>query len=109
MTKTKVSFVIALVTAPEMKTARKLARAALQDRLAACANLIPGIESHYWWLGKIERDNEVLIIFKTTTARLEKLQKMTLALHPYDTPEFIVFRLTQGNQRYLNWIAQSVS
>lgn len=109
MAKTKVSFVIALVTAPEMKTARKLARAALRDRLAGCANLIPRIESHYWWQGKIECGNEILIIFKTTIARLEKLQKMTMALHPYDTPEFIVFRLAQGNQRYLDWIIRSVS
>lgn len=109
MANKKVSFVIALVTAPEMRTARKLARAVLKDRLVACANLIPKIESHYWWQGKIERGHEVLIIFKTTTARLEKLQKMTLALHPYDTPEFIVFRLTQGNRRYLDWITHSVS
>jgi periplasmic divalent cation tolerance protein len=109
MAKTKVSFVIVLVTAPEVRTARKLARAALEDRLVACANLIPRIESHYWWRGKIERGNEVLIIFKTTAARLEKLHKMTMALHPYDTPEFIVFPLAQGDQRYLDWIIQSVS
>ena len=64
---------VVLVTAPDMKTARKLARAALEARLIACANLIPKIESHYRWQGKIERGTEVLLVVKTTTARLAAL------------------------------------
>ncbi|HEU5123154.1 MAG TPA: divalent-cation tolerance protein CutA [Verrucomicrobiae bacterium] len=97
-------FKIVLVTAPGLKVARTLARKALQARLAACANLIPKIESHYWWQGKIERSSEVLILFKTTNAQIKPLEKLILAAHPYDTPEFVVLTLSSGNQRYLKWI-----
>jgi len=101
-------YAMVLVTAPDLKTARKLARAALAARLIACANLIPGIESHYWWQGKIERGAEVLLLLKTTTARLAALEKVITGAHPYDTPEFIVLPLAGGNRRYLAWLDQSV-
>src|SRR5580658_5181442 len=97
-------FHIVLVTAPDLKTARRLARAALRERLAACANLVPGLESHYWWRGKIESSHEVLILFKTRASLLRKLEKLILAEHPYDTPEFVVLRLTAGTERYLAWL-----
>ena len=97
-------FRIVLVTAPDLKTARRLARAALRQRLAACANLIPGLESHYWWRGKIESGREVLLMFKTRASRLRKLERLILAQHPYDTPECVAFRLTAGTQRYLAWL-----
>jgi periplasmic divalent cation tolerance protein len=100
-------FQIVLVTAPDLKTARKLARAALQARLIACANLVPGIESHYWWQEKIERGAEVLLILKTTRKALAALEKLILAQHPYDTPEFVVLPISQGNRRYLNWLSRS--
>jgi periplasmic divalent cation tolerance protein len=101
------NFRIALVTAPDLKTARRLAGAALKARLIACANLIPKIESHYWWQGKIERGAEVLLILKTTKASLAKLEKLILLEHPYDTPEFLVLSLQGGNSRYLRWLATS--
>src|SRR5713226_1546952 len=69
-------FELVLVTAPNLKTARKLARAALTARLIACANLLPKIESHYWWKEKIEHGKEVLMLLKTTTARLAALEKL---------------------------------
>ena len=97
-------FSLVLVTAPDLKTARRLARAALRKRLAACANLIPGLESHYWWRGKIESCREVLLLFKTRASRLRKLERLILAEHPYDTPEFVAFRLTTGTERYLAWL-----
>jgi periplasmic divalent cation tolerance protein len=102
------AFKIVLVTAPDLKTARKLANAALQARLIACANLVPKVESHYWWNGKIERGAEVLMILKTTSRRLAALEKLVLALHPYDTPEFVVLDLRGGNRRYLDWVNTSV-
>jgi periplasmic divalent cation tolerance protein len=98
-------FSVVLVTAPDLKTARALARAALQARLIACANLVPKIESHYWWRGKIESAAEVLLILKTTKSKLAALEKLVLARHPYDTPEFLVLPLSAGNQRYLDWLA----
>jgi periplasmic divalent cation tolerance protein len=96
---------LVLVTAPDLKTARALARAALAARLIACANLVPKIESHYWWQGKIESAAEVLLVLKTQKSRLDALEKLILARHPYDTPEFLVLPLNAGSQKYLDWLA----
>ncbi len=101
-------FSIILVTAPNLKTARKLAQAALQARLVACANLLPHIESHYWWQEKIQRGREVLILFKTGTSRVKELEQLILAQHPYDTPEIVSLRLDRGTARYLKWITASL-
>jgi periplasmic divalent cation tolerance protein len=100
------NFSIVLVTAPNLKTARGLARAALLARLIACANLIPKIESHFWWQGKIESGTEVLLVLKTTKARLAALEKLILARHPYQTPEFLVLPLAAGNKNYLDWLGR---
>src|ERR1041385_8616775 len=97
-------FRIALVTAPDVKTARRLARVALAARLIACANILPRVESHYRWQGKIERSSEVLLILKTTAKCLGKLEKLIVAKHPYDTPEFVILDVRGGNKRYLNWL-----
>ena len=102
-------FSLVLVTAPDLKTARALAKAALRARLAACVNLAPRIESHYWWQGKIEHGAEVLLVIKTLSAKLPALEKCILANHPYDTPEFLVLRLNKGTARYLHWLAKSLS
>ncbi|HXT10602.1 MAG TPA: divalent-cation tolerance protein CutA [Candidatus Angelobacter sp.] len=100
-------FTIVLVTAPDLKIARRLARVALEARLIACANLVPSIESLYWWRGKIERGAEVLMILKTTAKSLAKLEKLIVSEHPYDTPEFLVLPLSGGNGRYLDWLTAS--
>src|SRR5437764_1277481 len=100
---------IVLVTAPNLKTARALARCALAEKLAACATLVPKIESLYWWQGKIESGTEVLLIFKTTKGKRSALEKNILAHHPYDTPEFVSFPLDSGNKRYLDWLTKSVA
>jgi periplasmic divalent cation tolerance protein len=102
-------FRVVLVTAPDPKTARRLARAALRQRLAACVNLIPGLESHYWWRGKIESSREVLLLFKTRATRLRDLEKFILTEHPYDTPEFVVLQLTAGTKRYLAWLKKETA
>jgi periplasmic divalent cation tolerance protein len=97
-------FRVVLVTAPNVKVARQLAQRALTARMAACANLIPRVESHYWWNGKLEMSAEVLIVFKTRARQLEKLEKLVLENHPYDTPEFVALTLNAGNDRYLDWL-----
>jgi periplasmic divalent cation tolerance protein len=99
---------IVLVTAPDLRTARSLAKSALQARLAACVNLVARIESHYWWQGKLERSAEVLLVLKTTRAKLSALEKLILANHPYDTAEFLALPLTAGTARYLDWLRASV-
>lgn len=106
--KNAAKFALVLVTAPDMKTARALAKGALEAKLAACANLIPKIESHYWWQGKLERGTEALILFKTTKTKLAALEKHVLTYHPYATPEFLALDLAKGAERYLTWLAESV-
>ena len=101
-------FAVILVTTPDIKTARILAKAALAAKLIACANIIPKIESHYWWEGKIESSNEVLLVLKTGKKQLKPLEKLVLARHPYDTPEFLVLPLTGGARHYLDWLAASI-
>ena len=103
------AFRLVLVTAPDSKTARALAKAALTARLVACANLLPKVESHYWWQGKLESSAEVLIVLKTTRAKLAALEKLILAKHPYDTPEFIALPLAEGNSKYLDWLTANAS
>lgn len=99
------SFAIVLVTAPDLKTARRLAKAALKARLVSCANLVPKVESHYWWQGKIESSSEILIVFKTKKAGLAALEKLIHEQHPYDTPEFLALTLDAGSRKYLDWLA----
>lgn len=102
-------FAVVLVTAPDIKSARTLAQAALKQRLAACANLVPRIESHYHWQGKITSSAEVLLVLKTQKTRLAALEKLVLAKHPYDTPEFLVLLAMGGNAKYLRWLAAATA
>lgn len=101
------AFVLVLVTAPDLKTARRLAQLALKARLIACANLVPKVESHYWWQGRLEASAEVLTIMKTRRSRLTKLEALVRENHPYDTPEFVVLGVQGGSRRYLDWLADS--
>ena len=96
------------VTAPNVTVSRKMVTVVLKDRLAACANLIPKVESHYWWQGQLESSAEVLIIFKTTRDKLPDLERCIVKNHPYDTPEFIAVHVDHGSDKYLSWITDSV-
>lgn len=107
--KTAESFSVVLVTAPDLDTARKLARGALEARLVACANIVPQIESLYWWQGKLESSAEVLVIFKTTDTTLAALETHVLQHHPYDTPEIVALPLKSGTPRYLDWLIENVA
>ena len=108
MKASQAGFRLVLVTCPDAKTARRLAQAALRARLIACANLVPGIESLYRWQGKIEKGREVLMLIKTTAARLASLERLILEKHPYDTPEFLVLPINRGTQKYLTWLSECV-
>lgn len=107
--KTAARFAVALVTVPNLRVARRLAKVVLEARLAACVNVIPRLESHYWWQSRLERSGECLLLIKTTRRLLPALEKAVLANHPYDTPEFVVLSLAAGNERYLAWLAASAS
>ncbi len=101
------AYAIVLVTAPDLKTARRLATAALQARLAACVNLVPGLESHYRWQGKMESSREILLLLKTRSAKLSGLEAFIQTEHPYETPEFLVLPVRGGSKKYLAWLTEN--
>ncbi|WP_456451766.1 divalent-cation tolerance protein CutA [Hydrogenimonas sp.] len=97
-----------LVTAPNEKEAKTIARKAVEKKLAACVNIVPGLTSVYRWEGKVQEDAEVLMLIKTTKKRLEKLEKLVKKLHSYDVPEFVVLKIESGSDDYLKWLRKSV-
>ncbi len=96
---------VVLVTTPSPERAAEIARALVEERLAACGNVVPGLRSIYRWEGKVHDDAEALLVLKTTRARFEALRDRVLALHPYEVPEVIALPVEAGNARYLEWIA----
>lgn len=94
---------IVFVTAPP-DTATELARRLVEERLAACVNIVPGLRSIYRWKGAIQDDPETLLILKTQRARYEALQARILALHPHDTPEVLALAPEAGLPAYLAWV-----
>jgi periplasmic divalent cation tolerance protein len=101
---------VVLVTCPTLALARKIARAAVENRLVACVNVVRSpVESFYTWRGKVESVREHLLIMKTTAERLAQLAKEVKRLHPYDVPEFIALPLAGGSRDYLSWLRESVA
>lgn len=100
---------IVLVTCGSLGEARKIGRSVVEKKLAACANIVPGIESTYRWKGKVERAREVLVLMKTTASRLTQLEREVKRLHSYEVPEFIVLRIAAGSKEYLAWIGASTA
>lgn len=101
--------VVAFVTCPDRRSARRVADGLIARRAAACVNILPGVTSVYRWQGKVERSAEHLLIIKTTAAGFSALRRAVLALHPYDVPEIIALPVTQGHRPYLDWVYQSLS
>lgn len=93
---------VVFVTAP-VKKAEGLARQLLEERLIACANLVPRVKSMYWWKGKVETDAETLIVMKAPKRNIKKLIARVNALHPYDVPEVISLPVEEGHRPYLQW------
>ena len=98
---------IVLCMFPDLDSARHIGTHAIENQLAACVNLIPKVESIYSWNNEINRDLEVLTIFKTTEELLDKLESAILELHSYDLPEIIVLPVEGGSKSYLEWITNS--
>lgn len=96
---------ICLSTCPDRATADRIARTLVDERLAACVNLLPGITSVYRWQGTVETDEEVLLLAKTAPARMQALTARIVELHPYDVPEVIALEAGGGLPAYLEWIA----
>jgi periplasmic divalent cation tolerance protein len=98
-------FVVVLVTAPDADTAARVGRTVVEERLAACVNVIPGLRSIYEFEGKLYDDSEVLCLFKTRRALYPALRDRLAALHPYQVPEIIALPVVEGNAPYLAWLA----
>jgi periplasmic divalent cation tolerance protein len=98
---------VVLVTAPSAEKAAELARALVEERLAACGNVVPAIRSIYRWEGKVQDEAEALLVLKTTPARFEALRGRLLALHPYDVAEVLALPVAAGAAPYLAWLAAS--
>jgi periplasmic divalent cation tolerance protein len=101
-------FLVVLCTCPTREVASAIATAVLEERLAACVNQLPGIKSLYRWEGRIEDDEELLLLIKTTSQLFPALEEMIRDLHPYDVPEIIGLPLTVGSKDYFAWIRNSV-
>lgn len=100
-------FCVVLITAPADK-APALAHGIVEHKWAACVNRVPGVQSTYWWEGKLETASEDLLIAKTDKLKVKGLIKYVKANHPYSVPEVIGLRIKDGNRDYLRWIAESL-
>ena len=105
----EVEAVIVLTTLGADADADSLARTLVDERLAACVNVLPAMTSIYRWKGNIEQDREQQIVIKTIAGRLHALEARVRELHPYETPEFLVLDVAGGSEAYLRWVEESVS
>lgn len=99
---------LVLTTVPDPETGRRIAAHLVEYRLAACVNLVPGIESVYRWNDAIQRDSESLLIIKTDVGMYPALQEAIVRLHPYELPEVVAISPSDGLPAYLNWVTTSL-
>ena len=106
---TALSVLLCFCTCPDDKTAMRLADTLVGERLAACVNIVPGLRSVYRWQGAVECGNEVLLLIKTTRARLPALSARVVELHPHELPEVVAVEVAGGLSAYLDWVAEQAS
>lgn len=99
---------VVLVTAPDAVTAESLVRQLVDEGLVACGNIVPGITSIYRWNGRVERETEVMVIFKTTEAGTARLIRRVPELHPYEVPEVLALPVEAAHLPYVQWIEENV-
>ena len=96
--------VVALSTAPDAEQGARIGRALVEERLIACANLVPGLTSIYRWQGQVQTDPEVLLVMKTRRALVDRLKARLPQLHPYEVPELVVTGVLDGLEAYCRWV-----
>ena len=100
--------IICLITVPNEEKAKALGRNLVNEKLAACANTVPGLTSIYRWKGEVCEDREVLLILKTLQSKFDMIVRQVKLLHEYEVPEIISLPIEDGLEDYLNWIKESV-
>jgi len=95
-------------TAGSEKEARRVARSLVEERLAACANVIPGVRSFFFWDGRLCQEKEALILIKTMNVKAKKLMERIRKIHNYEVPEMIFFRVDKAEKNYLKWVEKMV-
>jgi len=103
---TETDYRLVFCTCPDQERATRIAEALVEERLAACVSLVPGLTSIYRWQGAVQRESEVLLLIKTVAGRLIALTERLRALHPYEVPEIIALPITAGLPDYLTWMTQ---
>src|SRR4030042_5712608 len=103
------AYLVVLVTLRSAEAAAKLARALVEEHLAACGNVVESIRSIYRWQGRVQDEPEALLILKTTAEKLQALKDRVIELHSYEVPEVIALPLSDGHQPYLEWIGSCVA
>jgi periplasmic divalent cation tolerance protein len=98
---------LALSTFPDQETAREISNELITKKLAACANILPAIESIYRWKDQIESGNETLVLFKLSEDRQSAFQEKLRSLHPYEVPEIIFVPVSSGLPEYLRWVTEN--
>jgi periplasmic divalent cation tolerance protein len=99
--------VVVMITTPTLKEARAIGKKLVEEKLAACANIIPRVESVFFWQGRIHQKREALMIVKTRRAAFERLVKRVKSLHRYSVPEIIALPISRGSKEYLRWIRET--
>jgi periplasmic divalent cation tolerance protein len=100
--------VLVLSAVGTREEAERIAQALVEERLAACVNVVPGVVSVYRWKGAVHRDDELLLVIKTRAEKVEELRARLVALHSYELPEMVVLSIAGGHPPYLDWIADGV-
>ncbi|MCS7263120.1 MAG: divalent-cation tolerance protein CutA [Aquificaceae bacterium] len=100
-------YLVVLITIP-VDRAKDMAELIIQNKLGACVNVVPEVNSIYWWKGNIERDKEALLVVKTSAGKFKELLKSVKTAHPYTVPEIIALPIVAGNEDYLRWIEDSL-
>lgn len=102
------AYSLVYITTSDIEEARRIAKTLVEKRLVACANIVPEIESLYWWEGKINCEEEALIFAKTVREKVKNVIEEVKKLHSYEIPAIVSFDVSEGNKNFLDWISEEV-
>lgn len=102
------TYIVLFITTANTEEAQRISMALLNQRKAACVNIVPKVSSHFWWQGKLDSAQESLLVVKTKASQLSEIIRLVKELHSYETPEIIALPIVGGNQDYLDWIGEEV-